>query len=117
MPWYTRDYREYKDLRIDNLGQNLDAMAETTNPPVKFALAILQNNDVVGHLPNGKIERYAKTLHFFLQAGARNVCIVVVTYVPSGNLSGKKGVVVLCNVYVFCDAHPFLERELTIMEV
>ena len=101
LPWYTGDYHEYKDLWIDDLGQSLDAMAETTNPPVKIALAILQNDDVVGHLPNGKIEQFAKTLHFFLQAGARNVCIVVVTYVPSG----------------FCDTHPFLDRESTIMEV
>ena len=115
---YIRGYHEYKDLWTPHLGQSLATKAETTNPLDRFAVAVLLDDDVVGHLPKGKLGRYAKTISFFLQANARNSCTAVVTG-QAVSLGDKKGMQVPCNL-CFCGARPFLERlrrELETMEL
>ena len=51
--------------------------------------------------------RYVKTVSFFLQADARNVCTVVVMG-KAVNLCDKMGMQVPCNLY-FSNARPFLQ--------
>ena len=91
--------------RNDNviLAHTVYTKAETANPLDNFAVAVLLN-DVVGHLPKGD----AKTISFFLQSDARNVCIVVVTD-KAVNLGDKKGMQVPCNL-CSCGTCPFLQR-------
>ena len=115
---YIRGYHEYKDLWTPHLGKSLAAKAETTNPLDRFAVAVLLDDNVIGHLPKGKLGRYAKPISFFLQADAKNCCTAVVTG-QAVNLGDKKGMQVPCNL---CSSgtHPFLEilrRELETMEL
>ena len=115
---YIRGYHEYKDLWTPHFGQSLATKAETTNPLGRFAVAVLLDDEVVGHLLKGKLGRYAKTISFFLQADAGNFCTVVVTG-QAINLGDKKGMQVPCNL-CFTGARPFLERlrrELETMEL
>lgn len=105
---YIRGYHEYKDLWTPHLGQSLATKAETINPLDRFAVAVLLDDDVVGHLPKGRLGRYAKTISYFLQADSKNVCTVVVTG-QAINLGDKKGMQVPCNL-CFSGVHSFLER-------
>ena len=105
---YIRGYHEYKDLWTPHLGQSLATKVETTNPLDKFAVAVLLDDDVVGHLLKGRLGRYAKTISYFLQADSRNFCTVVVTG-QAINLGDKKGMQVPCNL-CFSGARSFLER-------
>ena len=91
LPLYVRGYHEYNGLWIPYLGQKLATEAETLNPLDTFAVAVLLDYDVVGHLLKGKLGQYAKTVSFLLlQADTRNVCTVVVTG-KEVNLGDKKG--------------------------
>ena len=76
------------------------------NPIEKVTVAILLDSDVVAHLPQGKLGRYAKQISFYLQADARNVCTVVVIG-QAVNLV-TKGMQVPCNLCFSC-THLFLE--------
>ena len=43
-------------------------------------MAIINNeNDVIGHLPKGKSEKYAKTIFFFLKTDPLKICHVKTT--------------------------------------
>ena len=105
---YVRGYHDYKDLWTPHVGQTLATMAETTNPLDRFAVAVLLGDDMVGHLPKGKLGQYAKTISFFLQADAKNSCAVVTTG-QAVNLGDKKGMQVPC-ILCFSGTRPFLER-------
>ena len=101
--------KNYNDFCTPFLGQSLANKAETVNP-LKFAVAILLDDDIFGHLP--------KTISFFLQADARNVCTVMVMG-KAVNLGDKKGMQVPCNL-CFSGVRPFLQRlcrELAMMEL
>ena len=116
LPSYVTGYHQYNELWI--LGQGLATEAETVNPLYTFAVAVLLDNNIVGHLLKGKFGPYTKTVSFFLQADTRNVSTVVVTG-KAIYLCDKKGMQVPCNLY-FSNTHPFLQRlrrELTTMEL
>ena len=55
----------YKNLWIPYLGLGLATKIETANPFDKFAVAVLLEDDMVGHLPKGKLGQYAKIISFF----------------------------------------------------
>ena len=53
---------------------------EPQNEVDKYEVAIINNeNDVIGHLPKGKSEKYAKTIFFFLKTDPLKICHVKTT--------------------------------------
>ena len=93
-------------------------MSEEENPVDRFAVAVLYEENIVGHLPKGKLGRYAKTVSYFLKAKARNSCTVIVTGNPV-NLGDKKGMQVPCQLlFNGSEDHiAVLQRELADMEI
>ena len=115
---YVRGYHAYKDLWATVVGQRLDTRPEEENPVDRFAVAVLYEENIVGHLPKGKLGRYAKTVSYFLKAKARNSCTVIVTGNPV-NLGDKKGMQVPCQLlFNGSEDHiAVLQRELVDMEI
>ena len=60
------------------LGEVLHCRTEPENPVDKYAVAVLKNKNIVGHLPIGKSGRFAKTIFYFLRADSLNIATVKV---------------------------------------
>ena len=88
-------YDKYSWNPVPN--QCLETKAEVTNIVDRYAVAVLQEDEVVGHLPKGKLGRYAKTISFFLTASVRNTCLVIVSG-KAVNLGDRKGMQVTCQL-------------------
>ena len=71
---------------------------ETENENDKYAVAVIKNSVVVGHLAKGKTVRFAKTISFFLRASNDNSCKVEVTG-KRVNLGDGHGLQIPCNLY------------------
>ena len=64
---------------------------EPQNKVDKYAVAVVDNeNDVIGHLPNRKSGKYAKTIFYFLKTDPSNICDVK-TAGKAANLGDNKG--------------------------
>ena len=94
---YIQGYHEYKDSWNPVPNQCLETKAEVTNIVDRYAVAVLQEDEVVGHLPKGKLGRYAKTISFFFTASVRNTCLVIVSG-RAVNLGDGKGMQVPCQL-------------------
>ena len=115
---YVRGYHAYKDSWPTVVGQHLETRPEDDNPVDRFAVAVLIEDKIVGHLPKGKLGRYAKTISYFLKARGRNSCTVIVTG-NAVNLGDKMGMQVPCQL-LFNGAEDhirILQQELANMEV
>ena len=58
------------------IGETLDTKQEPLNEYDRFAVAVLKNNQIVGHLSQGESGRFAKTVFRFLNANDQNICQV-----------------------------------------
>ena len=56
-------------MHLPELGNILD----------KYAVSVQRDGGMVGHLMKGKLGPVAKTIFYFLRAGKKNNCTVVVT--------------------------------------
>ena len=66
---------------------------EPQNEVDKYAVAVVDNeNNVIGHLPKEKSERYEKTIFYFLMSDPLNICHVKITgkVVNLGNNKGRR---------------------------
>ena len=68
---------------------------EPSNVKDKFAVAIMKNGVVVGHLKKGQSGWFAKTISYFLKAAESNSCNVKITG-HRVNLGGNQGLQVPC---------------------
>ena len=55
---------------------------EPANPVNKYAVAFKRYNAVMGHLPLGCSDKFAKTIFYFLRADESSECKVIVTGKP-----------------------------------
>ena len=69
-------YHEYKDCWTPVKSEMLKAVMEPKNKTDKFAVAVMKNDCLVGHLPQEKTGRFAKVIFYFLRACDSNTCSV-----------------------------------------
>ena len=112
---YVRGYHEYKDSWNPVPNQCSETKAEVTNIVDRYVVAVLQEDEVVGHSPKGKLGRYAKTISFFLTASVHNTCLVIVSG-KAVNLGDGKGMQVPCQLK-FEGPKLYLRSELEAMEL
>ena len=111
-----RGYHAYKDSWTTVVGQHLETRPEDDNPVTvdHFAVAVLIQDNIVGHLPKGKHGPYAKTISYFLKTRSRgrNSCTVIVTGECSlGDKMGSRYNIIPCQLFmslVQCRRRPHL---------
>ena len=79
-------------------GEFLETRLESENELDKYAVAVIKNSVVVGHLANRKTGSFAKTISFFLRASNDNSCKVEVTG-KRVNLGDGYGLQIQCNLH------------------
>ena len=73
---YVMGYHEYKDCWTPVKSEMVKAVMEPKNKTDKFAVAVMKNDCLVGHLPKEKTGRFAKMIFYFLRACDSNTCSV-----------------------------------------
>ena len=73
----------------------LKAKIEPTNIVDKYAVSVLHDDRVVGHLKQGKSGRFAKTIFYFLRADIYSSCTVIGKAI---NLGDGEGMQVPCQL-------------------
>ena len=95
---YVMGYHEYKDRWTPVKGEMLKATMEPKNKKDKFAVAVMKNDCLVGHLPKEKTGRFAKMIFYFLRACDSNNCSVEIVG-KAINQGDGKGMKVPCKLY------------------
>ena len=75
----VKGYHAYKDLWKPFINEELTTAVEPDNVVDKYAVCVKKNNVIVGHLPLGKNERFAKMIFYFLRANRYAECKVIIT--------------------------------------
>ena len=76
---YVMEYHVYKDRWIPVKSENVKSGCRAKNKEDKFAVAVMKDDCLVGHLPKEKTGRFAKIIFYFLQACNLNTCSVEIT--------------------------------------
>ena len=63
---YVMGYHEYKDRWTPAKSEMSKTVMEPRNKTDKFAITVMKNDFLVGHLPKGKTGRFAKMVFYFL---------------------------------------------------
>ena len=95
---HVKGYHEYMKIWLPFIGEFLQTRLEPENEFDKYAVAVIKDGVVVGHLTKGKTGRFAKTISFFLRASEDNVCKVEITG-RRVNLGDKQGLQVPCKLH------------------
>ena len=59
---HVKGYHVYKTLWIPAIGECLLSEKEPDNPKGKYAVCVKKENRIIGHLPLGKLGKFAKTI-------------------------------------------------------
>ena len=94
---FVKGYHAYRQAWTPIVSERLTAVQEPTNPVDKYAVCVLKNGNVVGHLEKGQTGRFAKMIFYFLHAEEQSSCLVVVRGKPV-NLGIKEGMAVPCTL-------------------
>ena len=92
-------YHDYQSIWNPIEWIQLDAKMEPTKAIDKFAVEVIKNDRVVGHLPKGRTGRFAKTVVYFLRASSNNACTVTFTGRPL-NAGDRLGMKVPCHLHL-----------------
>ena len=68
----VRGYHVYKVVWKPTIGKKLEADQELGNEADKFAVKVVKNNEIVGHLPR----EYSRILWYFIARGGK-ICVEV----------------------------------------
>ena len=60
-----KGHQECKNIWTPKIGEILSTEREPGNVVNKYAVSVKKDNEIVGHLPLGKNEKFAKTVLFF----------------------------------------------------
>ena len=74
---YVNGYHTYQDKWTPQIGEKLKTAIELDNIMDKYAVCVLKNNEIVGHLSKGKSRKFAKTILFFFRADQCGYCHAV----------------------------------------
>ena len=80
-PSYIEGYHEYQKIQTPFLQEELYGEIESADPVDKYAVAVKKNN-VVGHLPLGSSDKFAKAIFYFLCVDEWSEFKVIVTGKP-----------------------------------
>ena len=75
---FVKGYHTYKDLWKPFINEELTTAMEPDNAVGKYAVCVKKNNVIVGHLPLGKVGRFAK-IFYFLRVDRYAECKVIIT--------------------------------------
>ena len=100
---WVMGYHEYQDIWTPREGDDLNCRMQPHNRVDKYAVAVYNNRNVVGHLPLGPNGKFAKTIFFFLKAHRSNTCTACVKG-KAVNLGKGKGMQVPCRLQFTGDA-------------
>lgn len=95
---HVKGYHAYMTIWEPKNGEFLETRLEPENEFDKYAVAVIKNSVVVGHLAKGKSGRFAKTISFFLRTSNDNSCKVEVTG-KRVNLGDGHGLQIPCNLH------------------
>ena len=65
---FVKGYHEYKSIWIPKIGDILSTERERGNLVDKYVVCVKRENEIVGHLPLGKDEKFAKIVLFFFES-------------------------------------------------
>ena len=71
-PCCVRGYHVYMSIWAATVGEELDCVREPTNPSDRYAVAVVKNGTIIGHLPR----RISKVSSILLRRGGFITCIV-----------------------------------------
>lgn len=71
-------YHECKSIWIP-FDEKLACQMEPKNALNKYAVALIKNGSVIGHLMKGESDKFAKTIFYFLRSEDLNSCTAAVT--------------------------------------
>ena len=72
-------YHVYKTNRTPVAGEKLTDVMESNNLMDKYAVAVKRSDEsIVGHLPLGKSEKFAKAIFHFIKANKKHSCVIKV---------------------------------------
>ena len=92
---YVKGYHVYKRGWTPISNEVLQTRRESENPTDKYAVCLLKDGKVVGHLKKGSNGRFAKTIFYFLRSSTYAKCSNKITGKPL-NLADGKGMQVPC---------------------
>ena len=72
VPCCVRGYHIYKTIWLAAIGEVLECEREPTNAVDRYAVAVIRNGLVIGHLP----KKISKVCSLFLRRGGTLQCIV-----------------------------------------
>ena len=81
-------------------GEVLQAIPEPNNAVDKYAVCVLKDGEVVGHLKRGKRGRFAKTIFYFLEADQHSSCSVIIKADKAVNFGDGEGMQVPCKLRI-----------------
>ena len=76
---YAKGYHVYKNIWKPTVNEDLETEMEPDNVMGKYAVCVKKNTSIVGHLPLGKNEKFAKMIFYFLRADQDAEFQVVIT--------------------------------------
>ena len=82
-------------MRTPISNEVLQTRREPENPTDKYAVCVLKDSKVVGHLKKGSNGRFAKTIFYFIPSDTYAKCCVKITGKPV-NLAHGEGIQVSC---------------------
>lgn len=95
MESYVKGYHVYRSFWTPIIDEILETRRQPENQMDKYAVCVLKDARVVGHLKKGSNGRFAKTIFYFLRSDAHAKCSVRITGEPV-NLGDKEGMQVPC---------------------
>ena len=97
---HVKGYHAYLDDWKPCWGEVLQAIPEPNNAVDKYAVCVLKDGEVVGHLKSGKLGRFAKTIFYFLEADQHSFCSVIIKADKAVNFGDGEGMQVPCKLRI-----------------
>ena len=78
----VKGYHVYQGFWVPKIVETLSTKREPSNRKDKYGVCVKKNECLVGHLPLGKTDNFAKTIFYFLRADKYRICEVEITGKP-----------------------------------
>ena len=104
---FVMGFHEDRKIWKPKPNEILEVELEPTNKMDKFAVAIIKNKEIIGHLPLGKTGRFSKTIFYFLRC-EHNDCKVKIVDGKAFNLGDGMGMRFPC-ILVFRGQSEFID--------
>ena len=111
---YINGYHEYRSKWVPVIHEELKAEMEPDNIKDKYAMSVMRNGEIVGHIQKGIAGNFAKNIFYFLRADKMSECYAIVSGNPV-NLGDQKGMRVPC-IFRLTGQPSFIEKMKSIME-